>query len=160
MPPAPRLPAQTRGARGKARAPGHRTPASERTRHRYADIHQLLDEGWAVNAIARRLRLDRRTVDRYKKSTLDDLLASACDRRPNGVLEPFKAYLNERFAQLGSQGAGHRLFREIRERGYRGSVRNVQRYLARLDDGTAEPVRVIVPSPGTITSWITRPREA
>lgn len=96
-------------------------------------------------------------LDKYKKTSLDDLLASACERRPNGVLEPFKAHLNERFTQLGSQGAGHRLFREVRDLGYRGSVRNVQRYLARLDNGTAEPVRATIPSPSTIASWITRP---
>ncbi|WP_328835061.1 hypothetical protein [Streptomyces europaeiscabiei] len=34
---------------------------------------------------------------------LDELLASARDRRPNGVLEPFKAHLNARFTETQGQ---------------------------------------------------------
>ena len=35
----------------------------------------------------------------------------------------------------------------------------VRKHLAALRAGTAEPVRVDIPSPGKITSWIMRPRE-
>ncbi|MDT0487259.1 MULTISPECIES: hypothetical protein [Streptomyces] len=46
---------------------------------------------------------------------------NARDRRPNGVLEPFKAYLDARFTETQGQVSGTRLFQEIHERGYRGS---------------------------------------
>ncbi|MFG2424824.1 transposase [Streptomyces sp. NPDC048448] len=83
--------------------------------------------------------------------------ANAC--RPNGVLEPFKAYLNTRFTEAQGQVSGTRLFLEIQARGYRGSRQVLRKHLAALRAGTAEPVRADIPSPRKITSWIMRPRE-
>lgn len=136
-----------------------RTQIIERTRHRYEDIHRLLEKGWTISAIARRLNLDRKTVRRFRDTDLDELLASACDRRPNGVLEPFKAYLNTRFTEAQGQVNGTQLFLEIQTRGYRGSRQVVRKHLAALRAGTAEPVKADIPSPRKITSWIMRPRE-
>ncbi|MFG3288999.1 ISL3 family transposase [Streptomyces sp. NPDC048179] len=136
-----------------------RTQIIERTRHRYEDIHRLLEKRWTISAIARRLNLDRKTVRRFRDTDLDELLASARDRRPNGVLEPFKAYLNARFTEAQGQVSGARLFLEIHERGYRGSHQVVRKHLAALRAGTAEPIRADIPSPREITSWIMRPRE-
>ncbi|MFC8670924.1 transposase [Streptomyces sp. NPDC057199] len=96
---------------------------------------------------------------RFRDTNLGELLASARDRRPNGVLEPFKAYLNTRFTETQGQVSGTRLFQEIRERGYRGSRQVVRKHLAALRAGTAEPVRADIPSPRKITSWIMRPRD-
>lgn len=142
--------------------PMARPPATqmvERTRHRHQDVHRLADAGWTVSAIGRRLNLDRKTVRRFRDTSLDELLASARDRRPVGVLEPFKPYLNTRFTNASGQVSGSRLFLEIRERGYQGSRQVVRRHLAALRAGTAEPVRADIPSPRKITSWIMRPRE-
>jgi transposase len=136
-----------------------RTQIIERTRHRYEDIHRLLEKRWTISAIARRLNLDRKTVRRFRDTDLDQLLASAHERRPNGVLEPFKAYLNTRFTQAQGQVSGTRLFLEIQARGYRGSRQVVRKHLAALRAGTAEPVRADIPSPRKITSWIMRPQE-
>nr|WP_240509411.1 ISL3 family transposase [Streptomyces agglomeratus] len=136
-----------------------RTQIIERTRHRYEDIHRLLEKHWTISAIARRLNLDRKTVRRFRDTDLDELLASARDRCPNGVLEPFKAYLNARFTEAQGQVSGTHLFLETQARGYRGSRQVVRKHLAALRAGTAEPVRADIPSPRKITSWIMRPRE-
>ncbi len=136
-----------------------RTQIIERTRHRYEDVHRLLGKGWTISAIARRLNLDRKTVRRFRDTDLDQMLVSARDRRPNGVLDPFKAYLNARFTEAQGQVSGTRLFLEIRERGYLGSRQVVRKHLAALRAGTAEPVRADTPSPRKITSWIMRPRD-
>lgn len=136
-----------------------RTQIIERTRHRYEDIHRLLEKRWTISAITRRLNLDRKTVRRFRDTDLDELLASARERRPNGVLEPFKAYLNARFTETQGQVSGTRLFLEIQARGYGGSRQVVRKHLAALRAGTAEPVRADIPSPRKITSWIMRPRE-
>ncbi|WRZ95514.1 hypothetical protein OHB54_44810 [Streptomyces sp. NBC_01007] len=136
-----------------------RTQIIERTRHRYEGIHRPVEKGWTISAIGRRLDLDRKTVRRFRDTDLGELLASARGRRPNGVLEPFKAYLNARFTETQGQVSGTRLFQEIHERGYRGSRQVVRKYLAALRAGTAEPVRADIPSPRKITSWIMRPRE-
>jgi len=76
-----------------------------------------VEKGWTISAIARRLNLDRKTVRRFRDTDFDELLHSARDRRPNGALEPFKAYLNARFTDAQGQVNGTRLFLEIRERG-------------------------------------------
>ncbi|MGW2827378.1 ISL3 family transposase [Streptomyces sp. NPDC001443] len=136
-----------------------RTQIIERTRHRYEDIHRLLEKRWTISAIARRLHLDRKTVRRFRDTDLDELLASVRERRPNGVLEPFKAYLNARFTEAQGQVSSTRLFLEIQARGYRGSRQVVCKHLAALRAGTAEPIRADIPSPRKITSWIMRPRE-
>ncbi|MDX3523312.1 ISL3 family transposase [Streptomyces scabiei] len=136
-----------------------RTQIIERTRHRYEDIHRLLEKRWTISAIARRQNLDRKTVRRFRDTDLNELLATARDRRPNGVLEPLKAYLNTRFTEAQGQVSGTRLFLEIQARGYRGSRQVVRKHPAALRAGTAEPVRADIPSPRKITSWIMRPRE-
>lgn len=136
-----------------------RTQIIERTRHRFEDVHRLVEKGWTISAIGRRLNLDRKTVRRFRDTDLDELLASARDRRPNGLLEPFKTYLNARFTETQGQVSGTRLFLEIQERGYRGSRQVVRKHLAALRAGTAEPVRADIPSPRKITSWIMRPRD-
>ncbi|MFF3691598.1 ISL3 family transposase [Streptomyces sp. NPDC002187] len=137
-----------------------RTQIIERTRHRHEDVQRLVAAGWTISAIARRLNLDRKTVRRFRDTDLDQLLASAHERRPAGVLEPFKPYLNTRFTESLGQVSGSRLFLEIRERGYRGSRQVVRKHLAALRAGNAEPVRADIPSPRKITGWIMRPRES
>ncbi|MFJ9683906.1 ISL3 family transposase [Streptomyces sp. NPDC101194] len=137
-----------------------RTQIIERTRHRHADVCRLVEAGWTISATGRRLNLDRKTVRRFRDTDIEQLLASAQERRPAGVLEPFKSYLNTRFTETEGQVSGNRLFLEIRERGYQGSRQVVRRHLAALRAGTAQPVRADIPSPRKITSWIMRPREA
>ncbi|MFJ1796627.1 transposase [Kitasatospora griseola] len=136
-----------------------RTPIVERTRDRHADVHRLLEQKWTISAIARNLRLDRKTVRRFKATPLDELLASAREfgASRQGMINstPFKPYLNSRFT-AGCTSA-QQLFREITERGYRGSVQAVRRHVASLRKGTAEPARADIPSPRRITSWIMRP---
>ncbi|SDT83372.1 Transposase [Streptomyces sp. TLI_053] len=134
-----------------------RTPIVERTRDRYADVHRLLEQKWTISAIARHLGLDRKTVRRFKTTSLDELLSSAREfgSSRQGLIDPFKPYLNSRFT-AGCTSA-QQLFREISQRGYRGSVQVVRRHVAYLREGTAEPVRADIPSPRRITSWIMRP---
>lgn len=95
------------------------TKIAVRTRDRYADIYRLLAEGRSVSAIARLLYLDRKTVRRFRDTDLDQLLSSARRGRPKGVLEPFTAYLTERFTDGVTSPTD--LLREIQQRGYQGS---------------------------------------
>ncbi|MFF5715173.1 ISL3 family transposase [Streptomyces sp. NPDC012756] len=126
-----------------------RTPIVERTQDRHTDVHRLLEQGWTISAIARHLGLDRKTVRRFKTTPLDELLASARDFGVHKakLLEPFKAYLNSRFTAGCTSGT--QLFREIRERGYGGSVQAVRRHVAKLREGTGRtgPLRPPQPPP-------------
>lgn len=135
-----------------------RTQIIERTRQRHAEVLRLVNSGWTISAIARRLRLDRKTVRRFRDTDLDILLASARDRRP-GVLAPFKAYATARFTDTGGNVTAPQVLAEIHAQGYRGSVQAIRKHFAALRKGTAEPVRADVPSPRKITSWIMCRRE-
>lgn len=124
-----------------------------RVRQRHKDIHDRLLRGDNLSAISRDLRLDRKTVRRYANLELDDLLASARDRRPE-ILARFKPYIQQRYRTGGTNAA--QLFREVREQGYPGSKISVRKYVATLRAGTAISEPVLVPSPRQITSWIMR----
>ncbi|MFD9902827.1 transposase [Streptomyces sp. NPDC059063] len=85
-----------------------RTQMIERTRHRYEDIHRLMDAGWTVSAVTRRLHLDRKTVRRFRDTDLDQLLATARIRRPAGVLK-IQIALQQPRPQVPRQGDTHLL---------------------------------------------------
>ncbi|KJY20717.1 hypothetical protein VR46_44065, partial [Streptomyces sp. NRRL S-444] len=55
------------------------TPLLARIRQRHAEVNELAAASLSLNAIGRRLRLDRKTVRRYRNKDLADLLASAQD---------------------------------------------------------------------------------
>ncbi|MCX5199435.1 transposase [Streptomyces sp. NBC_00249] len=122
-----------------------------RVRQRHKDVHDRLLRGDNLSAISRDLRRDRKTVRRYASIELDDLLASARDRRPE-ILARFKPYIQRRYRTGGTNAA--QLFREVREQGYSGSKISVRKYVATLRAGTAIDEPVLVPSPRQITSWI------
>ncbi|KJY26103.1 helix-turn-helix domain-containing protein, partial [Streptomyces katrae] len=68
-----------------------------RVRHWHTGIHQLRARGWTISAIADRLGRDRKTVRHDLTTDLDQILASARERRPNGHINRFKPYLQQRF---------------------------------------------------------------
>lgn len=109
-----------------------------RTVDRYSDIHRLLAQKLSISEIAQRLHLDRKTLRHFRDTSLDELLASSRHGRPKGVLEPFTAYLTERFTDGVTSPTG--LFREIRQRGYQGSGLPVCRYVTGLKTGTVDPL--------------------
>lgn len=128
----------------------------DRVRRRHEVINRMVETGYPVSEIARRLGLDRKTVRRYRDTDFDVLLASARDRR-NVPLDRFKPCLQAEFA------AGHtsakELYDQICERGFSGGYSTLSRYVRTLRDGTAVPAPAPVPSPRTVSGWIMRPRE-
>jgi transposase len=97
-----------------------------RTRQRYAAILELRDAGYSISRIARELELERNTVRRFLRTEgLDELLAKTTSRL--SVLDGFEPHLHRRWNEGCTDAA--RLFAEIREAGYRGSVLTVRRYL-------------------------------
>ncbi|MFI8522760.1 ISL3 family transposase [Streptomyces sp. NPDC085481] len=101
----------------------------QRVLHHHAEVTRMVAAGYPLSDIARRLNLDRKTVRRYRDTSLDQLLDSARDRRPE-QLDTFKPYLQQQFA--AGVTCGRTLFQQIRERGFRGGYSTLTAYLRTL----------------------------
>jgi transposase len=125
-----------------------------RTRQRWAAVQDLLAAGRSISAIGRELRLQRKTVRRFARATVEELLDRPRPRR-DSLLDPYKAHLQERFTAGGVDAV--QLTREITELGYRGSLKTVRTYLHPLRAGRVAPKPVpIAPTVRQVTGWITR----
>jgi hypothetical protein len=126
-----------------------------RTRQRWVAVHDLLAADRSISAIARQLRLQRKTVRRFARAaTVEELLNRPRPRR-DSLLDPYKPYLAERFTAGGVDAV--QLTREITELGYRGSLKTVRTYLhpLRADRIAPQPVP-IAPTVRQVTGWLTR----
>ncbi|MDH6115360.1 transposase [Kitasatospora sp. MAP12-15] len=109
----------------------------------------------ALREIARRLGLARNTVRRLAHAAdPDELLVGKWTGRTS-ILDPYKPYLHQRWAQGCT--VARRLFEELQERGYPGGEQVVKAYVRRLREAFphSDPPRR-KPSTRDVTSWITR----
>jgi len=109
---------------------------------RYNEIHQLHKKGWTKSAIARHLKIDRRTV-RYALQS-DEFPEF---RRKAKKLDPFKSYLLKRWNE-GCRTSSI-LLEEIKQLGFKGERTIVVIYLQRLRQAQGLPPRSRNFTPGT-----------
>ncbi len=131
-----------------------------RTAERFAAVQALLAEGKSLAAIGRTLRLDHSTVRRFARAgSLDELLVKATGRL--SVLDEHKPYLHTRWAE-GCHDIPQ-LHRELRERGFTGSIQCLRRYFrafrpprqpGRKRQPVSQPQSRPVPRPRRIVRWI------
>lgn len=93
-----------------------------------AEMRRLvLVERWKIETVARRFSVHHSVVRRALRDG-----SEARERAPRpGVLEPFKPYVVERLLAHPAL-TSTRLFAELRERGYTGSVAVLRRYVAKV----------------------------
>ncbi len=91
------------------------------------DLHR---QGLSVSAIALQLGIDRKTVRKYLGRGLEAPVYGPRQPRPRRI-DPFIPYLRERVAAWPGL-TGRRLFRELKERGYRGGYSAVTDALREL----------------------------
>jgi transposase len=123
----------------------------QRNAQRHAEIHELMAQGLTVSAIARRVRLDRKTVRRFASAQVAADLLGPRGRRAT-ALDPYLPYLAKRWRD-GQQVAAF-LFDEVWQQGYRGSKRTVRRQVAGWR--TVEPPppsHAMLPGPRTL-AWL------
>ena len=131
------------------------TGLAARTRARHAQIHAALARGLTITEVSRTLRLDPKTAGRYATAaTADELIGGARLTRP-GLLGPHQAYLRQRWDD-GIRST-ERLHAELRDRGYRGSLRTLRRLTAQLRRDTAVPAPPPAPAARKVASWILTP---
>lgn len=100
----------------------------ERKLDLYDQVHLLHQQGMSIHALAEQMNVARNTVRRYLR--MEDGLVVAQRPRKASILDPYYDYILKRW-QDGCHN-GELIFREIRERGYRGSVTNVRAMTTRL----------------------------
>ncbi|MEV0116895.1 hypothetical protein AB0H77_27245 [Streptomyces sp. NPDC050844] len=88
-----------------------------RVQQRHELINRMLDNGYPLSEVARRVGLDRKTARRYRDTELDVLIASARDRG-NVPLDRYKPFLQAQFAP-GTTSAKE-LYDQIHAQGFQG----------------------------------------
>ncbi|GHH63365.1 transposase [Streptomyces umbrinus] len=98
---------------------GRPRPLVARTRERHAQIHERIERGDSLRAIARELHLSRGTVLRFARAAdVQQLLGAATDRP--SMVDDYRLYLHHRWMEGCTNAAA--LTREIQQLGYRGDV--------------------------------------
>ncbi|WP_258907798.1 ISL3 family transposase [Actinokineospora sp. UTMC 2448] len=156
-------PAPPSRSEGSVAPPGSRPPApadrqdrtAQRTRDRFRQVHDLLEQGTGLRGIATKLRLSRGTVRRFARAeTAEQLLVNNGTGYRTSMLEPHKPYLHMRW-EAGATNATH-LHAELTARGYTGGFTIVRDYIHRLRN-TPGHVRPPAPTPPTVrkvTTWL------
>ncbi len=103
----------------------------EKRLERVGRVRELQEQGASIRAIAEALCMARRTVRRILRAgTLADAVSEKSPRRPRpNQLGAFAPYLRQRWEE-GCHNAAQ-LWREIKERGFRGCSSALRPYLAR-----------------------------
>ncbi|MEV6004637.1 transposase [Streptomyces griseomycini] len=134
---------------------GRPRPLAARTRERHQQIHERIERGDSLRAIARELRLSRGTVLRFARATDVEQLLVAAIHRPS-VIDDYRLRLHHRWMEGCTNAAA--LTREIQQLGYRGDVNNtVRRHLRPYRTGTV-PTDAPLPhlTVRRVTDWIMR----
>lgn len=126
--------------------------ANQRARH--AAVQELVAREYSLSAIARSLRLDRKTVRRYARCATPPTSPAPATRR-RSLLDPYTADLARRW-QEGCRNAAL-LWQELRAAGYRGSATTVRAYLAPFRDHPRLPAQRPLAVRTIVTLLIRRP---
>lgn len=133
-----------------------------RTRERFELVHTRLEAGCSLSAISRELNLDRHTVRRFARAACVEELLAAAENRPS-ILDGYCDAIGQLW-NSGLDDAAH-ITARIRELGYTGGARTVQRYLAAFRTPGASrnrpgpsrrpaPSTPPVPKPSKISRWM------
>nr|WP_262705545.1 ISL3 family transposase [Streptomyces sp. NEAU-383] len=133
---------------------GRPRPLVARTRERHQQIHERIERGDSLRAIARELHLSRGTVLRFARAADVEQLLVAATHRPSAI-DDYRLYLHHRWMEGCTNAAA--LTREIQQLGYRGDINTVRRHLRPYRTGTI-PTDAPLPhlTVRRVTDWIMR----
>jgi transposase len=101
--------------------------AQQRRETRFGEMLRMREQGMTLRAIAQALGLGHKTVRRWLRAGRAPTWRHA--DRGHSILDPYREYLEARWAAGYHNGAG--LWREIRERGFPGQSGPVRQWAAR-----------------------------
>jgi transposase len=128
-----------------AAAPPAQSPGTVREQ-RFREVLALHAQGWSVRRIALALHLNRRTVTRYIQAR-ELPKRGAPSLQAASAITPYRAYLRARW-EAGCHNGGQ-LWRELRARGYPGSVSSVYRALKWFDPSDRRRSTAAESAPGS-----------
>lgn len=133
---------------------GADTPARRHAKRLFEAVHAVTDTGRSLNAAARELGLNRRTVGKYARAaTWQECVRRIPPRRPTS-LDPYLDYLRQRWEE--GEHTATVLHQEIAAKGYGGHYQRVKMAIAPLRRGLPiDTPRERPPSPRQVTRWIT-----
>lgn len=137
---------------GKTGPPPREGIQAKTTRERWRQVHDLLDSGVGLLECARRLNLALNTVKRYARINQPERLVRAPKYRQT-LVDPYREHLRHR-RQVDPAVPVQRLFAEIKQLGYNGSLNLLYRYITQ---GRVESDRPAI-SPRRLARYLlTRP---
>lgn len=133
-----------------------------RTRERFDLVHARLQAGCSLSAISRELNLDRHTVRRFARAACVEELLVAAENRPS-ILDGYTDAIGHLWN--GGLDDAAQITARIRDLGYAGGARTVQRYLAAFRTPGASrnhpgpsrrpaPSAPPIPKPSKISRWL------
>ena len=128
-------------------APAAELPTADRhgvRKARFDEVMALHGQGWPMKRIARTLGVNRKTVRAWVRA---GELPAWSQRDRGSAVDRHAVYLRQRWGK-GCHNAA-RLWRDIQERGFRGQLRTVQRWVRRLRDANATSAGAA----GTMRPW-------
>jgi transposase len=123
--------------------------AQQRRDTRFAEMLRMREQGMTLRAIAKAVGLGHKTVRRWLRAGRAPTWRHA--DRDRSILDPYREYLEARWAAGYRNGAG--LWREIRERGFPGQSGPVRQWAARRrrEDPPVSRPHPVKPSKGSAT---------
>ncbi|MEU2264740.1 transposase [Streptomyces sp. NPDC019645] len=130
------------------------TPARRHAKNLFEAVHAVTDTGRSLNAAARDLGLNRRTVRKYARAAnWQECVRRTRPRRPTS-LDPYLDYLRQRWEE--GEHTATVLHQESVAKGYRGHYQRVKMAIAPLRRGLPiDTPRERPPSPRQDARWIT-----
>ena len=95
---------------------------------RYQQVIALYEQGLGFREIQSRVRLSRRTIERWIKA--GEFLEAKRRRKRRSIFDPYAPYVLSRWEQGCTNGL--QLYREIKEQGYTGTQQTIYRFLRSL----------------------------
>lgn len=109
------------------------TPARRHAKRLFEAVHAVTDTGRSLNAAARELGLNRRTVRKYARAaTWQECVRTTRPRRPTS-LDPYLEYLRQRWEE--GEHTVTVLHQELVAKGYRGHYQRIKMAVAPLRRG-------------------------